>query len=162
MDWDTFFMTLVYLTGMRSKDARTHTGAVIVAKDKTIISLGYNGLPRGVEYKYARQERPEKYYWFEHAERNAIYNAIRTSAVISDSIMYTNGTPCCDCARAIIQSGIKTVVVDKSWDDNNQGKWLEHSKKSKVMFAEAGVNVISWEGDIVHQIEKFRYKKVVK
>jgi len=162
MDWDTFFMSLVYLIGMKSKDDSTHLGAVIVAEDNTIISVGYNGLPRGVRYSYQRQQRPEKYYWFEHAERNAVFNAIRIGANIKDSIMYTNGTPCCDCARAVIQAGIKKVIVDKSWDSGNKDIWLEQSKKSRVMFAEAGIELVEWDGEIVRHIEKFRRGELIE
>lgn len=159
MDWDDYFMTLVYLTAMKSKDSATHLGAVIVDKDNTILSIGYNGLPRGLEYNHARLQRPEKYYWFEHAERNAIYNAIRIGVDTSGSTLYTNGTPCCDCARAVIQSGIKKVIVDKEWDNQNQDVWLEQAQRSKIMFEEVNIELVLWEGKIYRQIEKFRRGK---
>jgi len=161
MDWDTYFMSLVYLTGMKSKDENTHLGAVIVTEDNTIISIGYNGLPRGVKYNDERQQRPEKYYWFEHAERNAIYNATRIGINLKDSIMYTNGTPCCDCARAVIQAGIKKVIVDKHWESKNQDRWLKESKKSRIMFKETGIEIIEWNGKIVEHITKFRRGEII-
>lgn len=161
MDWETFFMSLVYLIGMKSKDESTHLGAVIVSQDNTIISVGYNGIARGVEYNEERQQRPEKYFWMEHAERNAIYNAVRTGANLTNATMYTNGTPCCDCARAVIQSGLYAVIVDKSWDSKNKGKWLEHANRSRQMFRESGVGLGQWDGEIVREIEKFRRGKLI-
>ena len=94
MNWDTLFMSMVYLVAMKSKDDSTHLGAVIVSQDNEIRSFGYNGLARGINDDVVeRQERPEKYFWFEHAERNAIYNAgrmaffprSRTTSVVSTS-----------------------------------------------------------------------------
>lgn len=155
-DWDTYFMSLAYLTAMRSKDANTHIGAIIVGPDREIRSTGYNSFVRGIDDSRAdRQERPEKYFWFEHAERNAILNAARVGIPLLGCRMYTNGIPCMDCARAIVQAGIKEVVVDKKWDDENSQKWSEHSERTVIMFNEAGVALRFWTGNIV-QINKYR------
>lgn len=78
MKWVSYYRQLANTVKLKSKDKYTQIGAVIVGKDGEIVSTGYNSFPRGLDdgLDY-RQERPEKYYWFEHAERNAIYNAAR-------------------------------------------------------------------------------------
>ena len=76
--WDTYFISLAYLIAMKSKDTKTKHGSVIVGIDNEIVSTGYNSPPRGIDdNKPERQGRPEKYFWNEHSERNAIYNAAR-------------------------------------------------------------------------------------
>jgi dCMP deaminase len=152
--WDDYFMTMVYLAAMRSKDSSTHIGAVIVDDLNIVVSTGYNSFVRNVnDDVLERQERPEKYFWFEHAERNAVYNAERS---IRNCRMYTNGVPCMDCARAVVQSGIKEVIVDKMWNDNNADKWVEHANRSLEMFQECGVKVRYWEGNLLNI---FRYRR---
>jgi dCMP deaminase len=138
INWDDLFMAMVYLVAMKSKDERTHIGAVVVDKEHIVRSMGYNGLPRHCnDDVLERQKAPEKYYWFEHAERNAIYNA-RTN--LSGCTMYTNGIPCADCARAVIQAGIKEVVVDENWGIP-KAKWKKSVDKGEEMLREAGVSI---------------------
>lgn len=150
LEWNTYFMTMVYLIAMKSKDQKSHLGAVIVGPDREVRSTGYNGLPRGCNDNLPeRQERPEKYFWFEHAERNAIYNAARTGIPLNGCTMYTNGVPCTDCARGIIQAGLKRVIVHKEWVDNTPPRWKEHAQRSDIMFMEASVDVDIYDGLIL-------------
>lgn len=159
MNWDSYFMNMVYLVASRSKDQSTHLGAVIVGPDREVRSTGYNSFVRGIQDQVPeRQERPEKYYWFEHAERNAVYNAARIGVSTKGCIMYTNGIPCADCARAVVQSGIVEVVVDRQWNENNVDVWLEHAKRSLQMFTEAGIRVRYLEFELV-DVCKFRRGK---
>ncbi|MGD2072684.1 MAG: deaminase [Candidatus Thorarchaeota archaeon] len=159
---DEVNMTLVYLIASRSKDERTHTGAVIIGPDNEIRSTGYNGFVRGLNDNVAkRQKKPEKYFWFEHAERNAIYNATLNGVSLKDCLMYTNGIPCMDCARGIVQSGIKEVIVDKKWNEINTRKWKKHAKRSLEMFAEVGVKIRYYEGGLL-DVVRFRGGKVVQ
>ena len=140
--WDDYFMTWVYLAATKSKDKRTHIGAIIVGPGKEIRSTGYNSFVRGLNDSIPeRQVSPEKDYWFEHGERNAIYNATRAGVSLMDCIMYTNGIPCMECARGVVQSGIKEVVVDKKWDSGSSEKRRQHNKRTLEMFAEVGVNL---------------------
>jgi len=157
VSWDDYFMTMVYLAAMRSKDESTHIGAVIVGPDNEIRSTGYNSFPRRINDNVPeRQERPEKYFWFAHAERNAIYNAgMVGGAPLKGCRMYTNGVPCNDCAWGVINTGMVEVIVDKKWDADNAKKWSEHAKRSIVMFEEAGVSVRFWEG-ILLNVHRFR------
>ena len=126
----------------KSKDKLTKIGAVIVGKDKEIVSTGYNSFPRGIEdNKKERQERPEKYYWFEHAERNAIYNAALIGVSTKGCTMYlTCGIPCADCARGIINAGIIRIFAVRDGEAKSQ-KWKDSAERSMEMFKEAGVDV---------------------
>ena len=103
------FFTLCYLVASWSEDTSRKVGSVIVGPANEIRSTGYNGFARHVsstrEERYSRAAG-EKYLWFEHAERNAIYNLARTGAGSEGCQMYASSYPCADCARAIIQSGI--------------------------------------------------------
>lgn len=160
--WDDYFMSMVYLIASKSKDERTHIGALIIGPDKEIKSTGYNSFVRRLKDDVPeRQEKPEKYYWFEHAERNAIYNAILIDASLKGCKMYTNGIPCMDCARGVVQSGILEVIVDKKWNESNKGEDLEHSRRTIQMFEEVGVNLRYWEGELL-KIEKFRRGKILE
>ena len=141
-DWDQYFMTMAYLASSRSPDESTHAGSVIVTPDNAIISTGYNGPVRGEED--APQERPEKYFYIEHSERNAIYNAARHGTKVDGCTLYVNFLPCADCARAIVQSGIKEVIIHKEgqeafggqkeitggteWDDSHKATMRIFSK----------------------------------
>lgn len=144
MDWSNYFLGIAEQVKLKSKDESTQIGAVIVGKNKEILSTGYNSFPRGLNDNLKeRQERPEKYFWFEHAERNAIYNAARVGTPVDNSEIYlTSGLPCCDCARAIINSGIKKVHCKTECTTKNKDKWGEHDKRSLIMFEECGIEVI--------------------
>lgn len=160
--WDDQFMSMAYLAATKSKDKRTHIGAVIVGPDNEVVTTGYNSFVRKLDdSRPERQLKPEKYFWFEHAERNAIYNASRIGSSTKGCKMYTNGIPCMECARGIVQSGITEVIVDRYWNESNQGDDLEHSKRTIEMFGEVGVKLRYWEGKLLN-IEKFRRGKVLE
>ena len=160
MKFDDYYMNMAYLVAMKSKDKSTHIGAVVVGPDNEVRSVGYNSFPRGInDNLQERQERPEKYFWFEHAERNSVYNATLLGTSLKGCRMYTNGIPCMDCARSVVQAGIKEVIVDKYWDDNNDDIWIENANRTKVLFQEAGVSLRYWEGELI-TIKRFKRGKV--
>jgi dCMP deaminase len=142
MRWVQYFRELAHTVKIKSKDKNTQIGAVIVGKDKEIVSTGYNSFPRGIDdTKDERQERPEKYYWFEHAERNAIYNAARIGVSTKGTTMYLScGVPCSDCARGIINAGITRIFCERGGGAKGV-KWAESAERSWTMFDEAGVSV---------------------
>ena len=114
MEWDDYFFSIADKVKEKSKDRSTKVGCVIVGPQHEIRTTGFNGFCRGVDDDIdSRHERPEKYLWTEHAERNAIYNAARNGIVTESCSIYIVASKpvgvCSDCARAIIQSGIKSV-----------------------------------------------------
>lgn len=142
MNWDEYFLSLVYACSKKSKDKHTQVGCVIVGQDHEIRSMGYNSFPRGIDDNVPeRYERPEKYYWMEHAERNAVYNAARMGTALKDCILYCQWIPCVDCARASIQVGIKEIVVDKTQEKkwHSSSKWKDSEERSIQMINEAGI-----------------------
>jgi len=147
MNWADYFLGIAEQVKLKSKDQRTKIGAVIVGEDHEIVSTGYNSFPRGINDNLDyRQVRPEKYYWFEHAERNAIYNAARIGVSLRDTTMYlTCGIPCADCARGIISSGVKMIYCKTEDTTRNREHWDEHAKRSLQMFKESGVEVVFYE-----------------
>ena len=139
--WDSLFMRMAYLISSKSRDPRTKIGAVLV-KDKRVISMGYNGFPGGVKDLYDRyDDRERKYKFVVHAEDNTILTASRFGICTVGTILYTNGVPCCECAKSIIQGGVKEVVIHKQWPDMTHSGWIESTKISKIMFDEAKINV---------------------
>lgn len=141
MSWNDRWMEVAEVVATWSKDTSTKVGAVIVNERNTLLSLGWNGYPRGVDDSIAeRQERPDKYRFTEHAERNAIYNAASTGTSLSGGKIYIPWFPCSDCARAIIQSGILTVVCKKP-DAERDIRWIDDFNISNQMLKEAGINI---------------------
>jgi dCMP deaminase len=146
MSWDQKFRRLAIHISEWSKDRSTKVGCVIVGPDREIRSTGYNGMPRGINDDVeARHARPLKYAWFEHAERNAIYNAARMGTPLLGCTLYLSSTmpgpPCADCTRAIIQSGIRRIVGALGDDDPAQWneRWRDSMIVSLEMIREAGV-----------------------
>ena len=143
MNWTEYFLGIAEQVKLKSKDESTQVGAVIVGKDREILSTGYNSFPRGLDDNLPeRQERPLKYFYFEHAERNAIYNAARNGIKLKGSVIYiTAGLPCESCARAIINSGIKKVYCKRECTTKNSEKWVISQKYGLEMMTECGVKV---------------------
>ncbi|MBK5201623.1 MAG: dCMP deaminase family protein [Spirochaetaceae bacterium] len=113
LSWDEYFMGLAMLSSMRSKDPSTQVGACIVNQEKKIVGIGYNGFPIGCDDEDFPWEREgdwleTKYPFVCHAELNAILNSV--SQTLKGSTIYVGLFPCNECAKAIIQSGIKEVV----------------------------------------------------
>lgn len=146
-----WLLRIAELVATKSKDRSTKIGAVIVGPDFEIRSVGYNGFPRNINDNVdARHERPAKYMWTEHAERNAIFNAARVGIPVKDCVMYVTGRAiaCTDCARAIIQSGITTIIGRAERKEIHRAKgahWEENLEVAKQMLLEAGVSLVEFE-----------------
>lgn len=139
-NWDEYFIGMAQYVSTKSKD-KTKVGCVIVGKNKEILSTGYNGLPRGANDDVpSRLVRPEKLYWFEHAERNTIYNAARIGVPLDGSVAYTTLCPCMDCARGLIQSGVVRVVSPRP-DLEKFAEWAESFKRTETLFDECNVKL---------------------
>lgn len=143
-NWDKRMMDMAKLAASWSKDRGRKVGCVIVAPDNAILSTGFNGFPRGVNDDIEeRHERPAKYKFAEHAERNAIYNAARHGIKLEGATIYIPWYPCADCARAVVQSGIKTMVAGVP--DLNDPKWGDDFKAALIIISEGGVIHEIWK-----------------
>lgn len=137
ISWDEYFMGVALLAAQRSKDPSTQVGACIVNGEDRILSTGYNGFPYGCgddDFPWDREGDETKYPYVVHAELNAILNAGGKS--LAGARIYVALFPCCECAKAIIQSGIKEVIYlsDKYADTPS-------TRASKRMLASAGVTL---------------------
>lgn len=126
LNWDEYFMAITELSAMRSKDPSTQVGACIVSKDNRILSIGYNGAPNGFddnEFPWDRNgdNLNTKYFYVCHAEMNAILNYRGNKKDLEEARLYVDLFPCNECAKIIIQSGIKEVIYlnDKYADSDN-------------------------------------------
>ena len=143
ISWDEYFMGIAYLSAMRSKDPNTQVGACIVSQENKILSMGYNGFPTGCdddEFPWSREGElcDSKYAYVTHSELNAILNYRGGS--LEGSKIYVSLFPCNECAKAIIQAGIKTVIYDCDKYANTAPIMA-----SKRMFRSAGVKFYPYE-----------------
>ncbi len=152
LSWDEYFMGLAHLSALRSKDPSTQVGAAIVDENKRVVSVGYNGFPKGCsddEFPWEREGKSMlemKYAFVVHAELNAILNSARP---VRGCTLYVSLFPCNECAKAIIQSGIKRIVYesDKYAD-------TEAIHASKRMLVAAGVEMTRIDHTIALTVEK--------
>jgi dCMP deaminase len=139
-DWDMRFMELARHVGQWSKDKSRRVGCVIVGPNNEVRATGFNGFPRGADETIeSRHDRPAKYLWTEHAERNAIYNAARSGTSLEGCRMYVGWFPCMDCARAIVQVGIKELVALQP--DVADPQWGADFSVALELFKEANIQV---------------------
>ncbi len=139
LDWDTYFMSVAMLSAMRSKDPNTQVGACIVDKTNRILSIGYNGTPNGYDddsFPWDREGNPleTKYLYVVHAERNAVLNYRGSRKDLEEAKIYVDLFPCNECAKEIVQSGIKEVIYLSDKYANTDG-----TIASKKIFDECGV-----------------------
>jgi len=144
-----YFKLASYTAHTFSKDPNTKVGCILLKPGSLqILSIGYNGFPRGVdETDASRWERPIKYSFVEHSERNCLYNACRSGTCTDNSIAVTTLFPCCDCCRALIQAGVKTIISQTP--DYSNPRWGSDYQISEIMLREAAVQVITLDADEV-------------
>lgn len=138
--WDGRYLRLAKDISSWSKDPSTKVGAVVIGNKGQVLSQGYNGFPRGIHDTTERlDDRATKYKFIVHAEMNAIYNATYNGVSLDGSTLYVSGLPVClECAKGVIQVGIKKVVTAKM---EVPEKWQESCKEAKELLEEAGVKV---------------------
>ena len=151
LTWDEYFMGLAHLSALRSKDPNTQVGAALVDENHRVVSVGYNGFPTGVsddEFPWSREGGvlTSKYAFVVHAELNAILNSQRS---VRGCTIYVSLFPCNECAKAIIQSGIKKIVYES---DKYNG--VDTNIASKRMLKAAGVELVRISNTISIQVEK--------
>lgn len=146
LKWDEYFMSIAVLSAMRSKDPSTRVGACIVSDDNRILSIGYNGAPNGFKDDYFPWERVgdmlnTKYAFVCHGEMNAILNYRGNRKELEGSKIYVDLFPCNECAKLIVQSGIKEVIFlsDKFKDKDGEYRETDSVKASKLIFNTCGV-----------------------
>lgn len=150
ISWDEYFMGLAHLSALRSKDPNTQVGACIVDEDNKVVSIGYNGMPRGCQDDKMPWEREggfltTKYAYVVHAELNAILNSPRS---VKNCTIYVSLFPCNECAKAIIQSGIKKIVYESDKYNGTDGNIA-----SKRMLNDAGIELIHLPYEVKVNIE---------
>lgn len=144
MNWDQYFTDMLGPVAAKSKDKSRKIGCIIVGPENEIRTTGYNNMPRGCDDTVElRHTRPEKYLWFEHAERNAIYNAARHGASLKGCKAYVNLPPCMDCARGLVQVGITTVITPPV--PANDPKFAADFDRIGQLFHECGVTWVEKE-----------------
>lgn len=141
--WHQRWLRLAHEVASWSKD-QVQVGAVIADHNRNPRGFGYNGIPRGLDDDLPeRREKPLKNWYCEHAERNVIYACSRNGISCDGCSIYVTHFPCCDCTRAIIQSGLRQVVVDSACLDPKgrfYQKWQQQIVESQRMLDEAGVD----------------------
>ena len=146
LSWDEYFMGFAVLSTMRSKDPNTRVGACIVSKDNRILSIGYNGAPNGYKdevFPWDREGDPKdtKYFYVCHSELNAILNCGGSRSDLVGSKLYVTLFPCNECAKVVVQSGIKEVIY---LSDKYHG--TDQTVVSKKIFDVCGVKYRQFEG----------------
>ena len=139
LTWDEYFMSIAKITAGRSKDPNTQVGACIVSKDNRILSTGYNGAPNNFDddkFPWDREGNPleTKYMYVCHAEANAIDNFRGYKKEFENSRIYVDLFPCNECAKKIIQNGIKEVIYI-----SDKYKDTDSTKAAKLLFDTCGV-----------------------
>lgn len=148
ISWDSYFMGIAMLSSQRSKDPNTQVGACIVSKDNKILSVGYNGAPNGYDDdKYMSWDREgsfleTKYAYVCHAELNAILN--NKGSILEGAKIYVDLFPCNECAKAIIQCGIKEIIYKSDKYNGTEGNIA-----SKRMLDYCGVKYRKYEDNNV-------------
>lgn len=139
--WDLRYLNLAEEVSSWSKDPSTKIGAIAVGSKGQVLSQGYNGFPRGIEDTVSHYEdRETKYKYVVHAEMNVIYNATYNGVSLDGATLYVTGLPVCsDCAKGVIQVGIKRVVMK---EQEIPLKWVQSWKVTAGMFDQA---MIDWE-----------------
>ncbi len=143
ISWDEYFMGIAQLAAMRSKDPNTQVGACIVSAENKILSMGYNGFPKGCdddEFPWRREGElyDSKYAYVTHSELNAILNY--RGGGLDGTKLYVTLFPCNECAKAIIQAGIGELVYADDKYDGTPGNLA-----SKRMLRAAGVKVTPYK-----------------
>ncbi|KAA3673904.1 dCMP deaminase [Paragonimus westermani] len=140
ISWDEYFMSIALLSARRSKDPATQVGACIINQENKIVGIGYNGMPNGLSDdempwgKGSDDALKNKYLFVCHAELNAVLN--KNSASSSGCTLYSSLFPCNECAKVLIQAGIKEVVYFS--DENKKSTAYD---ASRLMFEKAGIRV---------------------
>ena len=137
-----------YTEATNSPDPSTQTGAVIVGREGFVIGRGHNTFPTGLQVTPEMLERPLKYTYIEHAERNAVYDMAAKGVRTLDATIVCTWFPCAECARAVVQSGITRLVHHMDAYDRSPDAWKESHKASELILKAGGVQVVDIQGTL--------------
>lgn len=154
------YLTFAYLYARKSHDPSTQVGALIADPEGRILSYGANNFPFGTQWLSERWEKPGKYMWVEHAERNAIFQAAKMGEKTNGATMYCTWFSCADCARAIIQAGITRIIGHNVQMYADRLAWASSMDIANIMLDEAGIERIYIEDHLGMEI-RFNGQKVV-
>lgn len=168
---DLYFMNLCFEVAWKSLDPSTKHGSIFIGKGGEILSTGYNGPPRYSDDNNIPLERPEKYNYMEHSERNAIYNAARNGISLNDSKLYVTGLPCIDCLRGILQVGtteivygpLNSIMLSKNDFVKHYNILLKNQKlKIRRFDYDTELFKINQTAKLIVQDKKKNFKKIIK
>lgn len=143
------YLRNAYCVARQSRDKSNQNGSTLVNATGDIIGTGVNNFPLGVQYTEERATtRPTKYRYFEHAERNSIYQAARAGNGVYGATMFCPWAACCDCARSIIQSGVLVLVMHRERMLMTPERWQDDVNEALEMLVEGGVQLMYHEGPI--------------
>jgi len=160
ISYTEMFISMAAIVSYRSKDPNTQNGCIITDPSNRVLSIGYNGLPSGCSDDEFPWTSPAKYDYAEHAERNAIYNAGRSGIPLFNCTLYLYSErgyyPCSDCARAIIQAGIKKVILGHlaGGDISESGKYNWEPSRKMFKSANIKVSIIDDSSEIMKKIHQ--------
>jgi dCMP deaminase len=144
LTWEEYFMNVAVTTALRSNDPSTRVGCVIVDEDNTIVTTGYNAFPRGSGFDFDKsvwENKESKYMYIVHAEANAIYNATRQGKSLNNCTVYITFHPCHECAKALIQVGIKEIVyLDLEYYGLMHESWKGSFEKSEDILSRGNIS----------------------
>lgn len=140
MNWQEWWYEHAALAARKSKDS-TQVGAALIGPDGVVLLTAFNGIPRGVEDRAERRERPEKYLWAQHAERNLISFAAKHGIKTDGCSVVVTHVPCSQCAGGLVQAGIKRVFIGHQ-EVNPAGNWNHEQEVALIELGEASVEVV--------------------
>lgn len=143
------YLKNAYSVALQSRDTSNQNGSVLVSAKGEIIGTGVNNFAIGVEFTRERAEiRPDKYRYFDHAERSSIYQAARAGSKVFGSTLYCPWAACCGCAIAIINTGVHTLVMHRERMNMTAERWKDDINEALSMLKEAGVILLYYQGPI--------------
>lgn len=140
--WDNRYMELAKAVSTWSKDPSKKIGAIAIGSKGQVLAQGFNGFPRGIDDTDERlNDRETKYKYVVHAEMNLIYNATFNGISLDGSTVYIYGLPLCsECAKGLIQVGVKRIVMNKDSLESSNDKWLESFELTIQLLNESGIH----------------------
>jgi dCMP deaminase len=161
-DTAAYWLTRAYLLARdESDDPHTQNAAILINRHNLVIGAGANTFPAGVILDSTRTAGPIKYSYMEHAERNAIYEAAKAGRRIEGGTLYVAWAACTDCARAIIQSGITSLVRHQpAWAPEASETWAESISIADRMMSEAGIEILTYTDPLPDAPDVMRHGRV--